>query len=486
MRIKSRLEERIVLLLPLILGFASALRAGEDMQPRITRIWGQGESALDLDGMKVEVPIGTIFVEVAGFEPKKKVQLFVDAKPVPPQQASDAGTAKFKTELFLRGEYYVEAHQSEVKSQAVAVKTTLPNPPKIVLWKNEKDRIELNDHFARTGRCFFVSLPNVQSNDQVKLYLNGKSVADRRVSPGEPMRFQVELPQPDLYELVAEVNRYNIKQRSAAIRVYTNEPPPSRETFERPFEFSFPHQPTVTSLGTSHIPESKWKFRGNTDATAMVDDRPDTSIQDNNSSKDASAPDAAESSEAAKNEIAKDAPEENDATKNTMNSSEHADASVKNASDAVIYEFRDPAEFYVTRYGPDAVEHDDPELSIFEGMRLAFDRTGKYELRFTTSATRRPVSIQLQFALVNRTDGAGFNTLMTIPKIHIPLSITADEANRAPAKIFHTGYSPNIADCYHILKAISDRRCSSCPEKKSEWTIQRYGKARFGYGAEAL
>ena len=154
--------------------------------------------------------------------------------------------------------------------------------------------------------------------------------------------------------------------------------------------------------------------------------------------------------------------------------------------DALVYEFWDPAEFYLTRYGPDEVAHDDPALSIFEGMRIVFHRTGKYEIRFTTSATQRPVSIQLQFGLAKKSDGSGYRTLMTIPKIQIPFSVKSDDQKIAPSNVLHVGYSPNVADCYHILKAISDKRCSSCPRNKSEWTIQRHGKAKFGFGAAAL
>ena len=491
--------------LALFLTAVSMSQSRADDKPRalITKICADDETTGVQDTLQsVELPIGNIHVEATGFDPNQPVELFVDNKLVATQEKHESGKVTFTTLLPLLDHYTLTARQPELSSQDVTVTTTSPMPPKIIL-KDEQNKLINPEHgIAKTERCFIVSFARVQPYDRVKLFLNGELQDTFCVHDTNEIKHRVVLPKADLYKLSAKLSRFNLTSaKSKTIHVYTNQQLPKHETpttIVRPFEFNFPHQPIVKTLvavsNSAELPSGKWEYHS--DTLEEVDDD-ETSVNENEEKKDTAGNQRANQANTrtavgpeAERELVSHC-DEDESSAQENDDSVAAKCNAKNKQDkkpmeVSVYEFWDPAEFYITHFGPDGVAHDDPALLIFEGMRIVFEPSGRYEIRFTTSATRRPVSMQLQFGLVKSSDGSGFRTLMTLPRIEVPFSVKTEDQVVAPSNIKHVGYSPSVKDCYHILKEISDKRCSGCPPNDSEWTIQRHGKAKFGFGAAAL
>jgi len=138
------------------------------------------------------------------------------------------------------------------------------------------------------------------------------------------------------------------------------------------------------------------------------------------------------------------------------------------------YRFDHPARFPLPAWGLNHEYLERPGVLIYEGMRLAIRPDGRYQVRFTIGAPAMPVTLQIQFDLMDHCTGQAYT--LTLPPITIPPECkpTAATAGQAPKAayenlqtIHHEGYLP-ILDGY--------------PQSESIHVVRRTGTARFGYG----
>jgi hypothetical protein len=144
-------------------------------------------------------------------------------------------------------------------------------------------------------------------------------------------------------------------------------------------------------------------------------------------------------------------------------------------SDCVLdYRFDHPARFPLPAYGSNGEQLEKPGVLIYEGMRLAIRPDGRYQVRFTVGTPAMPVTLQLQYQLLDECTGQTYT--LTLPSITLPtenrptLSTVSQPPRAAFADfqtIHHEGYLPIFEDML---------------EFRNMAVIRRNGTARFGYG----
>jgi hypothetical protein len=146
-----------------------------------------------------------------------------------------------------------------------------------------------------------------------------------------------------------------------------------------------------------------------------------------------------------------------------------------NGSDCLLdYRFDHPARFPLPAYGLNGDHLEKPGMLIYEGMRLAIQPDGRYQVRFTAGTPPMPVVIQLQFQIVNQCTSQLYT--LTLPPITLPaeskqsMSTVLHPPRSAFADlqtIHHEGYLPLFEDAIDFGNVV---------------VIRRSGNARFGYG----
>ena len=138
------------------------------------------------------------------------------------------------------------------------------------------------------------------------------------------------------------------------------------------------------------------------------------------------------------------------------------------------YRFPGPARFPLPVAGLYGECLEEQGAVVYEGMRLAIRPDGRYQVRFTVGTPAMPVTMQLQFELIDRCTGEPYT--LTLPPISIPREAKlTGSAVRVPIQpvavnvqtIHHEGYFAAFDPTF-----VSD----------GLQVARRTGTARFGYG----
>lgn len=142
----------------------------------------------------------------------------------------------------------------------------------------------------------------------------------------------------------------------------------------------------------------------------------------------------------------------------------------------VDYRFPGPARFPLPVAGLYGECLEEQGAVVYEGMRLAIRPDGRYQVRFTVGTPAMPVTMQLQFELVDKCTGEPYT--LTLPPISIPQAAKPTGAvGRVPVQpvaanvqtIHHEGYFAAFDPTF-----VSD----------GLQVARRTGAARFGYGVD--
>jgi len=138
------------------------------------------------------------------------------------------------------------------------------------------------------------------------------------------------------------------------------------------------------------------------------------------------------------------------------------------------YRFDAAANFPLPAYGLRGAESDREGAIIYEGMRFAIRKDGRYQVRFVVETPAMPVTMRLQLILE---DEATLNRYtLTLPPISIP---EPDQPKRLSEQrkvqpvydtiqtVHHEGYLPMLAQGHCNIRV-----------------VQRTGSARFGFGVD--
>lgn len=159
-----------------------------------------------------------------------------------------------------------------------------------------------------------------------------------------------------------------------------------------------------------------------------------------------------------------------DVTRPATSSSESADT-VHYAFD---FRFDQAARFPLPEYGATGGPVGNSGVVIYEGMRLAIQPNGRYQVRFTVATPAMPVTMNLQFVLLRQSTGEEIR--LTLPAILVPSRKNSlSSLSREPAPQVFAGLETIVHDGYLPAFAINNE----------QWiVIKRQGTARFGYGVD--
>lgn len=140
----------------------------------------------------------------------------------------------------------------------------------------------------------------------------------------------------------------------------------------------------------------------------------------------------------------------------------------------IDHRFVQPARFPLPAFGFNGECVEEPGAIVYEGMRLAIRPDGRYQVRFTVGTPAMPVTMQLQFELVDECTGTPYT--LTLPPIAIP-----PEAQPTTTTIGNP-VQPVAANVQTIHHEGYFAALDTCFVSKHLQVMRRTGTARFGFG----